>query len=310
VAVSAPLVVSLRSLWLAVPLLGLTELGAHLYLARRAPTVAEWQTIHDPVARMRTGSEPVVVAPYWAEPLARRALGDGLMPIADVARPDLTAVARAVEVSILGQEAPELVGWSTTQTTSLGAFRIRMRHNPTPASVRFDFVTGLDPTRVWVEDADGYACRYNPRARRETGGLHGHAAFPEQRFECPGSSHFFVGVTVIEDERYRPRRCIWAHPTTRGPLLIRYQDVPLGRVIQGHGGLSWFLMRDGAGTPVELSVRVGGERIGSVVHHDTQGWHRFELPLGRHAGTRADVQFEVASESARERHYCFHADTR
>jgi hypothetical protein len=310
VAVSGCLVAWLRFLWLAVPLLGLGELAAHLYFAERAPAVVDWYALRAPVSALRTAAEPVVVAPTWAEPLARHALGTELMPLRDVARPDLTAVRRAIEVSILGQPAPELDGWRAVGEQRVGAFRIRMRENPAPATVRFDFVDELGPAHAWVEDGDGYACRWNPRARRDAGGLHGHLAFPSQRFECVGGAYFFVGVTVLDDEHYRPRRCIWAHPSDRGPLLIRYADVPLGQVIRGYGGLTWFLMRDGAGTPIEMTVRVGGERIGTFEHRDEQGWHRFEFPVGRHAGSRAEVEFEVSSQSAKDRHFCFYADSR
>jgi hypothetical protein len=310
VAGSGLLMGSLRSLWIAVPMVGLLELFGHLYFARRAPSLDAWASIRQPVSELYQPGAPVVVEPYWAEPLARHVLGNEMMPMREVARPDLSAYARAVEVSLFGGASPELAGWNTREERSVGPFAVRLRENPAPAEVRFDFVDGLAPDQVSVEIDDGRPCPYRPHARPMTGGLHGHIAFPAQRFECPGGPFFFVGVTVVDDERYRPRRCIWAHPSGKGPLRIRYRSVALGDVIRGYGALSWFLMRDGQGTPIEMTVRIGGELTGAFVHRDEQGWNEFELPTGSHAGTTAEVDFEISSQRAKDRHFCFYADTR
>jgi hypothetical protein len=299
-----------RYLWLAVPLLALAELGGHLFFAGRAPTIEEWNAIRAPVSELRAHDEPVVVAPYWAEPLARHVLGNELMPVRDVARPDPSGYERVVEVSILGDEAEELAGWRTLEQREFGAFRLRVRQNPEPVRVRFDFVTGLGPERVRVFDGAGLDCWWTTDGTGVTGGLHGHIAFPAARFQCLGGRHFFVGQTVVDDQDYRPRRCIWAHPPRRGSLRIRYRDVPLGSVVRGYAALSWFLWRDGGGTPVELRVQVDGDLIGTLVHTDEQGWNRFQFATGRHAGKTADVEFLVRSDAAKDRHFCFYADTR
>ncbi|MBN2196676.1 MAG: hypothetical protein JW751_27940 [Polyangiaceae bacterium] len=298
-------------LWLAVPLVGLAELGAHQWLAGRAPSVAEWEALRGEVAALRKEDELVVVAPAWAEPLARHAFGDAMMPLPQVARADTTPFAYAIEVSALGARAPETLGWRVLDEHRSGRFRLRRLENPAPAGVTFDFTAAFSPDRVRVVDAAGQdTCSWNPAAPPVAGGLHGHVAFPAARFVCPGGMFFFVGVTVSEDERYRPHRCVWAHPPEGSPRRIRYRDVPLGERVQGHTGLSWFLMRDGAGTPITLTVRVDGDSLGTVVHRDQEGWRHFALATGRHAGTRAEVEFEIASERAVARHFCFHADSR
>src|SRR5689334_19338527 len=97
-----------RALLLAIPIAGLVELGLHFWLAARPPRFDDWAALREPVAALADRSAPVVVAPRWAEPLARQALGDERMPIEHVARPDVTRFERAVEVSILGERAPEL----------------------------------------------------------------------------------------------------------------------------------------------------------------------------------------------------------
>ncbi|MBI4701963.1 MAG: hypothetical protein HY744_12565 [Deltaproteobacteria bacterium] len=297
----------LRCAALLVPLAGLAELGAHFYFAGRAPRFDEWTGLVAPVDRIARPGDLVVVAPRWAEPLARRALGDGRMPLAEIARPDDSRLDAALEISILGARDPELALWPEIERAAAGPFLLRRLRNPQPARLRFDFVEGLTPDRVEV-DLAGERCPFNPRARVLSGGLGGHPTFPPARFECSAGEYFNVGVTVIADELFRARRCLWAHPPRRGELHIRFRGVDLGRVIRGHGGMYWMIERERTGAPVELVVRVGGETVGRYVHRDGDGWQSFELPLGRHEGARgAEVEFAVSSSDYRHRHFCFEA---
>ena len=296
-----------RYLWLLVPALGLAELVAHQYFATRAPEPGDWQQAKAPLAELRQADELVVVAPNWAEPLARSAFGEQLMPARDVTRPDASAYTRAIEVGILGSHSEELEGWRTVSEREVGGFSFRVVENPSPAKVRLSFVDALPKAEV---TAGGSPCRWTDRARSTTGGLPGHPAFPRERFACGGGESFFVGKTVIDDEAYHPRRCIWAHPTPNGPLSIRFSAVPLGKVVRGYTGLPYLIFRDGVGAPVTLSVRANGRSLGSVEHHDVDGWHGFELSTGELAGETASVEFLVSSPNVKDRHFCFYADTR
>ena len=76
----------LRLLWLLVPALGLVELGLHVVFAHRAPSVEAWRALAGPALALKHAGEPVVVAPEWAEPLARWALGDRLFPLGELAK--------------------------------------------------------------------------------------------------------------------------------------------------------------------------------------------------------------------------------
>lgn len=114
-------------------------------LLGRAPTEAEWEKLQPVVAEVRRGAELVVPAPYWADPLARHAFGDALMPLRDVARPDESGYAHAHEIGILGERTPELAGWRESERRDVGRFRIRRLENPNPARVLFDFVESLAP---------------------------------------------------------------------------------------------------------------------------------------------------------------------
>jgi hypothetical protein len=178
--------------------------------------------------------------------------------------------------------------------------------------VVYDFTDHLGPEAADVRGTDPpLACAWNPRATIVAGGLGGHPTFPPARFECPGGVFFNVGVTVIADEEFRPRRCIWSHPFARGEIVTRFHDVPLGGVIRGHGGMYWIIERERRGAPVTLTVRVDGDTVGSAVHRDGDGWAPFEFALGKHAGApKAEVEFAVSSPNYRDRHYCFEADSR
>ncbi len=296
--------------WLLVPALGLGELFSAMYLSSRPPKLEDWSRAAPALAAMRKQHELVVIAPDWADPNARYAFGDALMPLADVARPDESRYARAIEVSILGADAPELRGWPVVDERHSGKFRFRLVENPAPAKVLYDFVDHIADADVF--DAQGGHeghCSWNKAARREAGGLHGDPAYPSQRWECAGGAWHFVGATVVEDEKWRGRRCLWSEPGA-GYVGVRFHDVPLGKVVRGYATLPWWIERELKGAPVDMKVLIGGDVALHYVHRDGDGWKPFSAPTGAHAGTRTDVEFQVSSVRPRERQFCFQADTR
>ncbi len=301
-----------RYAFLAIPLLGLAELAAHLWFARRPPSFDEWLTVVSAVRETRQEGDLVVVSPGWADPAARRALGDELMPLRDVARPDESRYEHAVELSILGEHAPELAGWREESRRTEGKFLLRRLANPAPAHVVYDFVDHARPPFADVRGTDPpVTCTWTPQAQLAASGVFGHPIFPTERFQCPGGPYFNVGVTVMGDEELRPRRCVWSHPFAKGEVVTRFHHVPLGRVIRGHGGIYWIVEREKRGAPVTLTVRVDGDTLGRFVHRDGDGWAPFQLDLGAHAGAAdAEVELAVSSPAYHERHFCFEADSR
>src|SRR5689334_1388381 len=114
-----------RLAWLSVPLIGVAELSAHLYFVGAAPVEAEWEDLAPAVEHQRQDGDLVTVAPLWAEPLARKALGEDLMPLADVARAEDSGYAHAIEVSLLEQRSPELANWRELSSEAIGRFKVR-----------------------------------------------------------------------------------------------------------------------------------------------------------------------------------------
>ncbi len=299
-----------RYLWLLVPLLGAFELLSQAYFSRRAPDLDAWQALKPALERFKKQDDLVVIAPEWAEPVARRAFGDALLPIAMLARPDARGFQHAVEVSSLGGHSLETEGWREVGREQVGSFVLRRLENPKYAPVLYRFSDHVRPPELAVTEGEPpQECGFNERATVLTGGLHGPVAFPRERYGCMGGGAFFVGVTIIDDQNYRPRRCIWAHPALRGGLALHFANVPLGKRIRGYAGLSYFLARDGLGTPVALTVRAGDQELGRSVYHDEAGWQGFEFSTGALAGSKTDVDISIESESPERRDFCFYAET-
>jgi hypothetical protein len=296
----------------ALPICGALELGAELVLAARTPRPEVWNTLRPELQALAPIGTPVVVAPRWAEPHLRAELGDDWMPLAKLAHSGLEIEPRVLEISFRGHRASELSGFRELASRERGPIVVRLLENPSPEHVVFDFVDALRPGRVVVHGTEpSRVCRFQPRARVRTGGLGGHPTLPRERFECGEGPLSDVGVTVIADERFLPRRCIFAHPPASGARVLRYDAVPLGREIVLDAGMYWITERDELGAPVTLELRVDGELVDTVVHHDGDGWSRNRISLGAHAGKqRASVELRIHADDVDERHYCFRADSR
>ena len=298
-----------RLFLLLVPALGVLELAAHQFFAGRAPEVAEWQALSAPLSKLVEADDLVLVAPEWAAPMARHALGDRFFDLAAVARADETSFRRAIEISAMGERGEATSAWRVASEVDSGRFTLRVLENPAAERPTYRFLDHVAPENLSVSvigDGTDAPCSFDPRARRHAGGLHGNLAFPAQRFRCGARAHEFVGVTVADDQNYRPRRCIWAHAPADGVLRLEFRDVPLGRRVRGYTGSSFFLTRDG-GPDVELSVHVAGERVGTQRNHDERWFSAYSFDVGEFARTTQTVRFEVRSEASRE--FCFTAES-
>lgn len=290
---------------LAIPALGLGELGAHAYFAARAPNEAEWRAARDVARQLRDANQVVVVAPDWAEPNARAALGGELFPMSQVARPDLSGFAGAIEVGALGAKA-DTASWRELERRQVGPLLIRKLENPDHRGIATPLIDPLDPKRTTVHvtgPGGERQCSWSARGRVTTGGLGGAPTKPAQRFDCGRN---FAGITVIDDADERPRRCLWAEPPAGGALRIRFAKVS-GRKLYGYAARPWIIERALKGAPVTLTAKVDGRTIGAFVHNEGESWTRFELPTG--ADGPFELELETSSEAAGQM-FCFYADLR
>jgi hypothetical protein len=141
------------------------------------------------------------------------------------------------------------------------------------------------------------------------GNLGGDPGSPRKRFSCPGGGFHWVGVTIIDDEQYRPRRCIWAPPSVLGPVILHFRAVPFGRKLVGHAGAPWLMVRDGVGPPISLTASTHGSELGAVAAKDTDGWIRFEWDTERLNDVVADLDLKIAQVHSEQR-FCFTLEAR
>ena len=297
----------LRLLLGLVPLVGGLELGLHQYFAARAPGFPAYQALGKEILRRKQPGVPVVVSPAWAEPLVRQA-APAAFPVAELARPDDRGFARFLEVSLLGATAAELADFPIREQQEHGAFTLLLRDSPRFEESYFDFVTAVESgaAEVWHEVAAGRSrCSLVDRQRATTGGLHGSVARPARRFECPGGR--FVGVTLIEDQQYRARRCILVDPARAGHIVLRFAAVPASGRLVGFTGFPYFLSRDQRGKPVELALSEDGRELGRRGSEPRDGWQRFDV---RRPGPAAAIEVAVLRHQDEPGDFCFALEAR
>jgi hypothetical protein len=301
-----------KYLWLGVPLCALVELGAQLHFSHAFPSVAEWRRLEPAVARLKRPGDLIVVAPEWGEPMARLALGDRLLPVSETARPDDAGYARALELGALGRSSPELADWPIVEQHAAGSFTLRIRQNPHFTPVSRVLIDHAEPPELEVSElvsGSPRPCRFVDNASPSAGGLLASPMFPRRRFRCGAGESSFVGPTIIEDEGYRPHRCLWAS-SSAGDVLLTFKAVPLGKVVHGALGLPYFMVRDTSFSPITISTLIDGAPAGRYEHHAEQGWRSFEVSTAAQSGRVADVSFRVAVSEPRARQVCLYADIR
>ncbi len=149
------------------------------------------------------------------------------------------------------------------------------------------------------------------RARRQSAsGLLARPAFPRQRFSCGPAEGNFVGTTIIDDQDYRARRCLWANPSPGGLLSLNFANVPIGDQLYGYIGLSFFRFRDHGWPPVSVSFSIDGAALGSHSHLPELGWQPFQFSTSPFRGGAHEVRIEILGAESRELELCFYAATR
>lgn len=290
-----------------IPIVGVAELGLHGFFAARAPDAADYAALGAELAKLKRLGEPVVVAPAWAEPWVRQA-APGAFPLNELARAEDRNYPAFWEVSLLGQSAPGLSSFPVREQHTFGAFQLRRRQNPSPEPTRYDFVTAVDEGRaeVLTEHAGQESvCSFTEQAKSETGGLHGHVAYPRRRYECAGGR--FVGVSVIEDRDYRPRRCVLTQSPDEGEVVVRFAAPPSSARLVGFVGAAYFLERDEARPGIELEVRAGdGSDLRRAVA-GAQGWTRFELSRPNEL---SPVEVRLRRLTRKNADFCFSLEAR
>jgi hypothetical protein len=236
----------------------------------------------------------------------RHALGDALRriePLPGVGRADPGKRPRAIEVSILGARSEEARGFAEVRSTEIGPFTLRVLEDLHPAPpARWDLLA-----KARAPDLEVPGCIFGDGPPASAPGFLGHPSLGRTRFRCGGEPAQDVGMTTIDDERGRPRRCLWAAAPPGGERVLRFARVPLGDRMDGHTGAPWIGERDGARAPVEIGVFVDGDHVADAIHSPGEAWSPFSIPLGARAGRTATVELRIRSADRGTRPLCIEA---
>ena len=294
-----------------VPVLGLLELGALGVQTAQVVPSGDWQAAKAFVAAQSKPEDLVAFAPRWADPIGRKEFGDSLATLEREARADETRFPRAFEVAIRGKHLAALSTWRRASEQRFGGVTVTVWENPAPAHLLEDLVTDAIPSRLRVSRVESNGETDCPQGHGGfiTGGLGSGTPVPDLRFVCPGPGGF-VGVSLVEDASYYPRRCIDARPFGGKSILrLRFSDIKFGHSLQGHHTL-FVEAEHQMHAPVNISFSVDGTVIGRAMHRDMESWKPFEFDTSDRAGTTGELTVDIQSETSAGRMYCFEADTR
>ncbi|MBI2392586.1 MAG: hypothetical protein HYV09_23580 [Deltaproteobacteria bacterium] len=283
----------------ALPLVAVGELALAQAQHAKVPTDADWAAAASAAKAAKKPGDLVIVAPAWAGPLGRKAVGEvdpTMIDLASVARSDLEAVPRVLELSIRGRDDPQTKGWRLTDEKTFGRVKLRTLENPHPDKLVRDLTDAFGPEATVSRVRDGVpeACRWEQGQTRMPG-LFGGPSPPVNRFLCSpwDAGWSYVGVTTITDLSYTPRRCLAMHPTDGNVTTVTFPPGPVGKKVVAHVGIHVFLERELGRPPVHARVSIAGKEVAHALHKDGDGWLRFEGSTAQWAGTTQPVTLET-----------------
>jgi len=303
---SAPTARRFSRAWLLLLPLACVELVGSLVVRARVPDANDWNVAAEAVASEWQEGDAVTVAPRWADPLLREAMGRALGERFDrsiAGSPGLDGDTRLWAFSIRGHDSPLLGEGTFEHEATYGRVRVERRRLP-GRLVLFDFVDKLESASATRGER---SCSLT-HARASGGGLGAGPVMAASHFSCGGDVN---GETVIEDLHFEPRRCISMRPSGMGSVTLRYDDVPLGEALVLHAGLHWVDERhhiepEHTGAPVMLSVIAGERSLGELTHRDGDGWASYTIAVPEELrGTRQPLSFVVQSEQSHDRSFCW-----
>lgn len=272
------------------------EVAATLVHSSAAPTDGDWRTAAAGLRMLHKAGEPILVAPQWAERVARQHLGD-MLDIEMASLADVDRFARVWELSSRGSRHRWLDGASPKRTWRFGRIRLALFIRQAE-HVLFDFRARIDAAEVDLVGDSKQSC-----SRRG------------KRFLCDRRhSWSWVGQRLMEIG-YRPYTCIYAHPSPAKRLRIKFDNVPLGGRIVGYTGIGDFISRRDISrqhieAPVLFQLFVGDTLVHSVRHQNEWPFTRFEASTDKYASAKHHVRFEISAPNTQARTFCFHAEAR
>jgi len=286
----------------ALVALPVIEVALH-YRARAAvPAQEDWRQAAAFVRGELRASDLIASAPGWTDPHLRAVLGERIGP-AMAGRSDTAAYARLWSLGIRGARPAEAAGRTPELTRGFGRVTVERFALDRP-TVAMDLVERVANGQAEVT-AGARPCPHRRSPLPRGGGLGYGVLPPEQRFQCDGNT--WMAAVVMEDLAIKPRHCVYQPPGVGQPTRVVLRDVALSERLVLYAGLYYEHERMRQGPPVVATVRVDGRAMGTLTHHDGDGWERLELATS--PGT-AEVAIEVLSTSRKQRGFCWAATVR
>jgi hypothetical protein len=288
-------------LWIALIALPVTEVALHFRARAAVPARSDWERAAQRVRSELAPKDLIVSAPGWTDPLLRAVLGDRIGP-AMAGRSDLAGFERLWSLGIRGARPAEAGARAPALTEVFGAVTVE-RYDLGPATVRSDLVDRLGSAEV---SSGSRPCPKKRLPPARGGGLGNGVLPPVERFQCDGAGTWIAEV-VLEDLGITPRRCVFQPPGVGAPTRVLLRDVELSEQLVLYGGLYYEHERMRQGAPVVVTVLANDRPLGTLTHHDGDGWEK--LALATQPG-RVDLAIEVRSTSRKQRGFCWAASVR
>ena len=282
---------------LLLPLVAVVELVGNWMTANEVPPMESFRPSADAIRKEHRDGDLVVFAPAWMTQ-TRVALGEW-MTFDDEVRSDTFDHPRIWELALEGRSSPETEGLPVLSRRELDRLTLTLYRNTSyrPAVWRaYDEVAAAKFSIALPEGEK--PCPWDPSAKR-------HSCGP-----VIGEPWVWLGQQYLTDVGFMPRRCLWNHPTERGPLRTRFDEVPGGTKLTVHTGLAYAAYRDtNWESPVYLEVEIDGRSAGRIVHRGDVGWTTtvYDVPPGPE---RHSLAFVVTTPKQGMRHFCWDAAMR
>jgi hypothetical protein len=281
--------------------LGVSLLGTGFWLFHPAgnPEDSDYRQVNGWIRQHWAEGDALAVRPWWADRL-REVLGDlPFLQVRNLEAEDLSKHRRLWVVFLPGREE-SLQGpfaddrYPVEFTADTGRLLVRRYRLPDPATVLFDFRKKLSEAKV----------------RMLSGGTWKNCSnWILNRWMCSNRDWNYVGNAIIELGE-DPREVIWAHASETGPIEITFQEVPGGKTLLIHTGLTPAAARATYGTPVTFRVSVDGQEVLKQIQGNITGYFPVSVDFSRFQEGPHTVTFEVKSPNYDMRQFCFDAEVR